>query len=101
MFVKKAEAFARRVALGAKHHITRAYHEGRTFATKLNRSYETFKKIHGAMAPALKDIAPEAAKHTKKIMEGYERTRAQVLGAHETAERAVHSVKKALPELGL
>ena len=39
--------------------------------------------------------------HSKKAMEGYERTKAHVMGAHESAERVVHSVKKAVPELGI
>ena len=97
----KAEATMRRIAMGAKHHMSRAYHEGRAFATKFNSGYEVFKRLHGALAPALKDIAPQAHKTTKKAMEGYERTRAEVMGAHESAEKIVHSVKKAVPELGL
>ncbi len=99
MFVKRAETFARRVAMGAKHHLSSMYHEGRAFASKVNQGYETFKKIHRAVAPALRDIAPEAVKHTKRAMDNYERTRATVLGAHESAERVVHQVKKTVPEL--
>ena len=97
----KAEATMRRIALGAKHHMSRAYQQSRAFATKFNSGYEVFKRLHGALAPALKDIAPQAHKTTKKAMEGYERTRAEVMGAHESAEKIVHSVKKAVPELGL
>ena len=51
------------------------------------------------VAPALRDIAPDAVKHTKRAMDNYERTRATVLGAHESAERIVHATKRALPEL--
>ncbi len=101
MFTHKAEAFARRVVLGARHHIRKAYHEGREFASKLNSGYEVFKKLHGALAPALKDVAPQAAKHTKRVMEGYERVRGEVLGAHQSAEKLVHATRKAVPELGL
>ena len=97
----KATAAVRRAALGAKHHIARAYHEGRAFASKFNSGYETFKRLHGALAPVLKDVAPQAHKTAKRAMEGYERTRAEVMGAHQSAEKVVHSVKKAMPELGL
>ncbi len=97
----KAEAFARRVAIGAKHHIAHAYNQGGQFASKVNSGYEVFKRLHGALAPALKDAAPQAAKHTKKIMEGYERVRGEVMGAHSSAEKVVHAVKRSVPELGL
>ena len=97
----KAEAFARRVAIGAKHHITHAYHQGRQFASKVNSGYEIFKRLHGALAPALKDAAPAVAKHTKKAMEGYERVRGEVMGAHSSAEKVAHAVKRSVPELGL
>ena len=89
----KAEAFARRVAIGAKHHITHAYHQGRQFASKVNSGYEVFKRLHGALAPALKDVAPQVARHTKAAMQGYERTRAEVMGAHSSAEKVVHAVE--------
>ena len=97
----KATAAVRRAALGAKMHIMKAYHEGRAFASKFNSGYETFKRLHGALAPVLKDIAPQAHKTTKKAMEGYERTRAEVMGAHQSAEKVVHAVKRSVPELGL
>ncbi len=97
----KAEAAVRRAAIGAKHHITRAYHEGRAFASKFNNGYETFKRLHGALAPVLKDIAPQAHKTIKRAEMGYEKTRAEVMGAHQSAEKVVHSVKKSMPELGL
>ena len=97
----KAQAYASRAYLGAKHHITRAYVAGHRFAQKLDAGYQIYKRLHGALAPAIRDIAPAAVQHSKKAMEGYERTRAHVQGAHESAERVVHSVKKAVPELGI
>ena len=96
----KAQAYASRAYMGAKHHIARAYVTGRKFAQKLDAGYQIYKRLHGALAPALKDIAP-AVQHSKKAMEGYERTKAHVMGAAQSAERVVHSVKKAVPELGL
>ncbi len=98
---RKAEAFARRVAIGAKHHITHAYSQGRQFASKVNSGYGVFKRMHRAIAPVLTDAAPQVAKHTKEAMEGYERVRGEVMGAHNSAEKVVHAVKKYMPELGL
>ena len=97
----KAQAYASRAYMGAKHHIARAYVTGRKFAQKLDAGYQIYRRLHGALAPALRDIAPAAVQHSKKAMEGYERTKAHVMGAHERAERGVHSVKKAVPELGI
>ncbi len=97
----KAQAYASRAYMGAKHHITRAYVAGHRFAQKLDAGYQIYKRLHGALAPALKDIAPAAVQHSKQAMNTYERTRAQVEGAASTAEHVVHSVKRAVPELGL
>ncbi len=97
----KAQAYASHAFGHAKHHIARAYVTGRKFAQKLDAGYQIYKRLHGALAPAIKDIAPAAVQHSKKAMEGYERTKAHVMGAAQSAERVVHSVKKAVPELGL
>ena len=101
MFGKGIQAHVHRVYLGAKHHITRMYHEGHKFASKLDAGYQIYKRLHGALAPAIKDVDPQVVQHSKKFQEGYERTKAHVMGAHESAERVVHSVKKAVPELGI
>ena len=97
----KAQAYASHAFGHAKHHIARAYVTGRKFAQKLDAGYAIYKRLHGALAPALKDIAPAAVQHSKKAMDAYDKTRAHVMGAHESAERVVHSVKKAVPELGI
>ncbi len=97
----KAQAYASRAYLGAKHHIARAYVTGRKFAQKLDAGYAIYKRLHGALAPALRDIAPQAVQHSKKFQDQYEKTKAHVMGAHESAERVVHSMKRALPELGI
>ena len=77
------------------------YHEGHKFASKLDAGYQIYKRLHGALAPALRDVAPDVVQHSKKAMEGYERTKAHVMGAHESATRAIGAVKKAVPELNL
>ncbi len=97
----KAQAYASHAFGHAKYHIARAYVTGRKFAQKLDAGYQIYKRLHGALAPALKDIAPAAVQHSKKAMDAYDKTRAHVMGAHESAERVVHSVKKAVPELGI
>ena len=97
----KAQAYASHAFGHAKYHIARAYVTGRKFAQKLDAGYQIYKRLHGALAPALKDVAPDVVRHNKKFQEGYEKMKAHVMGAHDSAERVVHSVKKALPELGL
>ena len=97
----KAQAYASHAFGHAKRHVARMYHEGRKFAQKLDAGYQIYKRLHGALAPALKDVAPDAVRHSKRAMEGYEKTKAHVMGAADSAERIVHSVKKAVPELGL
>lgn len=101
MFGKGIQGHVQRAYIGAKHHITRMYHEGHKFAQKLDAGYQIYKRLHGALAPAIKDVAPQVVQHSKKFQEGYERTKAHALSAHESVERVVHSVKKAVPELGL
>ncbi len=98
---KGLQAHAQRVYTGAKHHITRAYAAGHRFAQKIDAGYQIYKRLHGALAPALKDVAPDVVRHSKKMLEGYEKTKAHVMGAAQSAEKVVHSVKKAVPELGL
>jgi len=63
------------------------YHTGKHIAHAIDRGYNAFKKIHGAMAPALADASPELAKVTKQAMGSYEATRAAVLSASQVGER--------------
>ena len=95
----KAEAFARRGFHVAKHHAFEAYRHGRSLASKLNHGFEIVKKIHSVLTPALKDAGVHH--HTKKVISDFEQVRGKVMGAHDSAERVVHAVKRSVPELGL
>ena len=95
----KAESFARRQFHIAKNYATNTYNHSRNFLSKADRVYQIVKKVHGALAPALKDAGVH--KHTKKALNSFDEIRGKVMGAHESAERVVHSVKRAVPELGL
>ena len=63
-------------------------------ATAIDRGYQAFKKIHGAMAPALADASPELARVTRKAMGSYESTRAAVMGANTAGERIGQAVRR-------
>jgi hypothetical protein len=95
----KAEAFARRGFHVAKHHASEVYKHGRNFMSKLDYGFQIAKKLHSALTPALKDAGVH--KHTKKVISDFEQVRGKVMGAHESAERVVHAVKRSVPELGL
>ena len=69
------------------------------FLSKLDTGYQIAKKLHNVLTPALKDAGVH--KHTKKGLSDFESIRGKVLGAHESAERVVRNVKRAVPELGL
>ena len=63
-------------------------------ASAFDRGYQTFKKIHGAMAPALAEASPELARVTKKAMGSYEATRAAVMNANSAGERIGQAMRR-------
>ena len=83
----------------AKTHAFEAYKHGRSFLNKVDYGFKIATKLHGALTPASKDAGIHH--HTKKALSDFESVRGKVMGAHESAERVVHSVKRAVPELGL
>jgi hypothetical protein len=95
----KAEAYARRGFHIAKSHAFEAYKHGRNFLSKVDYGFQIAKKLHSALTPALKDAGVHH--HTKKAISDFESVRGKVMGAHESAERVVHAVKRSVPELGL
>ena len=86
----QAVGFGRNLFSQASH----AYGLGRHMATAIDRGYQAFKKIHGAMAPALADASPELARVTRKAMGGYESTRAAVLGADSAGQRIGQAMRR-------
>ena len=73
---------------------SQAYGLGRHMASAFDRGYQTFKKIHGAMAPALAEASPELARVTKKAMGSYEATRAAVMNANSAGERIGQAMRR-------
>ena len=67
---------------------------GKGIAHAIDRGYNAFKKIHGAMAPALANASPELAKVTKKAMTSYEATRAAVMNADQVGQRIGGAVRR-------
>ena len=73
---------------------SQAYGLGRHMASAFDRGYQSFKRIHGAMAPALAEASPELAKMAKKAMSSYEATRAAVMDVNTAGERIGAAVRR-------
>ena len=82
-----------------KHHAKEAYKHGRNFMSKLDHGYQVFKKLHQVAAPMLKDAGVHSK--TSKAISEFDAIRGKVMGAHESAVRAVGAIRKGVPELGL
>ena len=95
----KAAAYARRGFVTMKHHAKEAYKHGRNFMSKLDHGYQVFKKLHQVAAPMLKDAGVHSK--TSKAISEFDAIRGKVMGAHESAVRAVGTIRKGVPELGL
>jgi len=89
-FQQNAVGFGRNLVF----QVHQAYGLGRHMASAFDRGYQTFKTIHGAMAPALAEASPELAKMTKKAMGSYEATRAAVMNANTAGERIGAAVRR-------
>ncbi len=101
MFTKGFHAHASRAWMGAKQHMVHMYDQGRRFASKVDAGFQLYRKLHTALAPALRDAGlGTAVAHSKRAMDTYDKVKAHALGAHESAERAVGHIKR-IPELGL
>ena len=95
----KAAAYARRGFVTMKHHAKEAYKHGTNLFNKLDYGYQVFKKLHQVAAPMLKDAGVHGK--TSKAISQFDSPRDMVMGAHESAVRAVGTIRKGVPELGL
>ena len=95
----KVTSFAKRGWGTFKHHAQQGYKFGKQVLSDVDYGFSVAKKLHNAIAPALKDAGVH--KHTKKAISDFEQIRSHVLGAHENAEKVVHAVRKGVPELGI
>ena len=82
-----------------KHHAAEAYKHGRNFMSKMDYGYQVFKKLHQVAAPMLKDAGVHSK--TSKAISEFDAIRGKVMGEHESAVRAVGTIRKGVPELGL
>ena len=82
-----------------KHHAKEAYKHGTNLFNKLDYGYQVFKKLHQVAAPMLKDAGVHSK--TSKAISQFDSLRDKVMGAHEIAVRAVGTIRKGVPELGL
>ena len=102
MFGKGFHAQAQQAFMGMKNRATRMYATGRQFASKFDAGYQTYKRLHTALSPTLKDFGlKDVVQHSKRAIDTYDKVRAHALGAHESAERFVGHAKRVIPELGL
>ena len=94
----KAQAYARRGFVTLKHHAKEAYKHGRNFMSKMDYGYQVLKKLHNVAAPMLKDAGVHSK--TSKAFSDFDNVRSKIMGAHESAVKAVSTIRKGVPELG-
>ena len=82
-----------------KHHAKEIYKHGANMLSKIDYGYQVLKKLHNVAAPMLKDAGVHGK--TSKAISQFDSLRDKVMGAHESAVRAVGTIRKGVPELGL
>ena len=95
----KASAYARRGFVTMKHHAKEAYKHGTNLFNKVSYGFDVLKKLHAVATPMLKDAGVHG--RTSKAISEFDAIRGKVMGAHESAVRAVSTIRKGVPELGL
>ena len=98
MFIQKAEQYARRGLVMAKRHAQQAYQHGRSILSKVDYGFQTAKKVHKALTGLVDNKMHQRA---QKALSDFDSVRGKVMDAHSSAERVVHAVKRAVPDLGL
>ena len=82
-----------------KHHAKEAYKHGTNLFNKVSYGFDVLKKLHAVATPILKDAGVHG--RTSKAISQFDSLRDKVMGAHESAVRAVGTIRKGVPELGL
>ena len=82
-----------------KHHAKEAYKHGTNLFNKVSYGFDVLKKLHAVATPMLKDAGVHGK--TSKAISQFDSLRDKVMGAHESAVRAVGTIRKGVPELGL
>ena len=94
----KASSYARRGFVNMKHHAKTIYRQGANMLSKIDYGYQVLKKLHNVAAPMLKDAGVHSK--TTKAFSDFEHIRSKITSAHESAVKAVSTIRKGVPELG-
>ena len=90
------------VARQIRHHVGNAYNQVRNFAHKVDSGVHLASKVYAAVAPAIRDFAPEVEKQaTKSVAQAkssYDSLKGDVVDVHSRAETHAKRLK-GLPEL--
>ena len=95
----KASSYARRGFVNMKHHAKKNYKQGANMLSKIDYGYQVLKKLHNVAAPMLKDAGVHSK--TTKAFSDFDNVRSKIMGAHESAVKAVSTIRKGVPELGI
>jgi len=82
----------------AKRQAEYAYTHGRHILSKVDNTFQIAKKVHKALTGLVDNKLHQRA---QKALSDFESVRGKVMDAHSSAERVVHAVKRAVPDLGL
>ena len=90
----------------AVHHgkrtISKMFNEGVKFIGHLDRGMDTAKRLYGALHPLISQVGGQ--KTTGAIMDvfsGYDRGKAETMGAYNNVQSQLNRIRMAAPEIGL
>ena len=82
-----------------KHSAKEIYKHGANMLSKIDYGYQVLKKLHSVAAPMLKDAGVHSK--TTKAFSDFDSVRSKIMGVHESAVKAVSTIRKGVPELGI
>jgi hypothetical protein len=90
------------VARQVRSHIGNAYHHVRNLAHKVDAGVQVASKVYAAVAPAIRDFAPEVEKRASKSVaqakSSYDSLKGDVVDVHSRGEAHAKRLK-GLPEM--
>jgi hypothetical protein len=90
------------VARQVRSHTGNAYHQVRNFAHKVDSGVQLASKVYAAVAPAIRDFAPEIEKRASKgvtqARSSYDSLKGDVMDVHSRGEAHAKRLK-GLPEM--
>ena len=85
-----------------KRMIGKMFNEGVKFVGHLDRGMDTAKRLYGALHPLISQVGGQKA--TGAIMDvfsGYDRGKAETMGAYNQVQAQMNRIRMAAPEIGL